>query len=68
MSALVRWAIYVFAGLAILDQLQVSKNLVNSLIMAFFGMIALAFGLAFGLGGKEPAAKLIEDLKRKISE
>jgi hypothetical protein len=68
LSALVRWAIYVFAGLAILDQLQVSKNLVNSLIMAFFGMIALAFGLAFGLGGKEPAAKLIEDLKRKISE
>jgi hypothetical protein len=68
LSALVRWAIYIFAGLAILDQLQVSKNLINSLIMALFGMIALALGLAFGLGGKEAAAKLIEDLKKKISE
>ena len=25
-------------------------------------------GLAFGLGGKDAAAKLIEDLKEKVSE
>jgi len=68
LSALVRWAIYIFAGLAILDQLEVSESLVNTLIVTFFGMIALALGLSFGLGGKEAAAKLIEDLKKKISE
>ena len=59
---------YIFAGLAILVQLGVAQALINTLITAVFGMIALAFGLAFGLGGKDVAAKIIEDLRRKISE
>jgi len=48
--------------------LGVAQALINTLITAVFGMIALAFGLAFGLGGKDVAAKIIEDLRRKISE
>ncbi|MBZ9571908.1 hypothetical protein KJA15_01035 [Patescibacteria group bacterium] len=64
----VRWAIYIFAGLAILLQLGVAPSLINALVMSFLGMIALALGLAFGLGGKEAAARLIEDLREKISE
>jgi len=68
LGTIVRWAIYVFAGLAILVQLGVAPALINTLIVAFFGMIALALGLAFGLGGKDTAAKLIEDLREKISK
>jgi len=68
LGGMVRWAIYVFAGLAILVQLGVAQSLINVLITAVFGMLALAFGLAFGLGGKDAAAKIIEDLRRKISE
>jgi len=68
LGGMVRWAIYIFAGLAILVQLGVAQALINTLITAVFGMIALAFGLAFGLGGKDVAAKIIEDLRRKISE
>jgi len=68
LGAMVRWAIYIFAGLAILVQLGVAQALINTLIVAVFGMIALAFGLSFGLGGKDVAAKIIEDLRRKISE
>ncbi len=67
-GGLIRWAIYIFAGLAILVQLGVAQSLIDSLIVAFFGMTALAFGLAFGLGGKEAAAKIIEDMRRKLSE
>jgi hypothetical protein len=67
-GGIVRWAIYIFAGLAILLQLGVAEDLIKTLIQAFFGMIALAFGLAFGLGGKDAAAKIIEDLRKKISE
>jgi len=68
LGLIVRWAIYIFAGLAILDQLEVSQTLINTLIVSFFGMLALAFGLAFGLGGKDAAAKIIEDIRRKIYE
>lgn len=64
----VKWAVYIFAGLAILLQLGVTPTLINTLVRGFVGMIALAFGLAFGLGGKDAAARTIEDLRHKISE
>jgi len=63
-----RWAVYIFAGFAILLQFDIAETIINALIIGFVGMIALALGLAFGLGGKEAAAELIEDLKEKISE
>jgi hypothetical protein len=68
LGAIVRWAIYIFAGLAILLQLGVAPTIIQSIVVGFVGMLALALGLAFGLGGKDAAAKLIEDLKRRISE
>ncbi len=68
LGAAVRWAIYIFAGLAILLQLGITPTIINTLVIGFVGMIALALGLSFGLGGKEAAAKLIENLREKISE
>jgi len=64
----VRWAIYIFAVFAVLLQLGVATTIINTLVIGFIFMISLAFGLAFGLGGKEAAAKFIEDFKEKISE
>jgi small-conductance mechanosensitive channel len=68
LGAVVRWAIYIFAGLAILLQLGITPTIINTLVIGFVGMTALALGLAFGLGGKEAAAKLIEKIGEKISE
>jgi len=64
---LIKWAIYIFAALTILLQLGIAPSIINAIVIGFVGMIALAVGLAFGLGGKDAAAKLIEDLKKKIS-
>jgi len=64
----VRWAIYIFAIFAVLLQIGVATSIINSLVMGFIFMISLAFGLAFGLGGKDAAAQFIEDLKEKLSE
>ncbi len=67
LGAAVRWSLYIFAGLAILRQLGVTPTIIDTLVMGFVGMITLAVGLSFGLGGKEAAARLIEDVRKKIS-
>jgi hypothetical protein len=66
-GAIARGAIYILAALAILDQLGVASTLVNTLIIGLVATLSLALGLAFGLGGRDAAAKAIEDIKRKLS-
>lgn len=55
-------AIWVFAFLAVLVQLGIAHNLISTLFTGFVAMVALAGGLAFGLGGQEPAKRLIEKI------
>jgi small-conductance mechanosensitive channel len=68
LGGIVRWGIYILAIFAILLQLNIATTIVNAFILGFIGMLSLAFGLAFGLGGRDAAAKIIEDLRKKISE
>lgn len=66
-GSVARWAIWIFAVLAALDQLQVAQAFVQTLFTGVVVAIALALGLAFGLGGQEAAARYIEKLKNDIS-
>jgi len=66
-GVVVRWAIWVFAVAAALQQLGVAVILIQTLITGLVAMLALAFGLAFGLGGKEAAAGFIERVRRDLS-
>ncbi len=52
-----RYAIMGFAALIALEQLQIAPALIQILFMAIMGALALAFGLAFGLGGREAAQR-----------
>lgn len=61
-----RWTIYIVAILAILSQLNIAPVIVNSIIIGLVGMFALAFGLAFGLGGKEEASKFLREFRGKV--
>lgn len=54
-----RWAILVFAFLAALTQLHVAENMIFILFAAMVGMLALAGGLALGLGGVDTARGLL---------
>jgi large-conductance mechanosensitive channel len=69
LSSLSRWVFYIFGILAALSQLKVAPYIVNTLFTGIIAMIALAGGLAFGLGGQEVARELLrkikEDLERK---
>lgn len=64
----IKWAIYIFAILAALLQIGVASAIVNTLIVGFVAMFALAFGLSFGLGGKDMAARLLEDWRNKMTK
>lgn len=59
-AAISKWAIIVFALFAALLQLKVATQLIQTFLTAFFAMVALAGGLAFGLGGKDMAAKWLK--------
>lgn len=63
---IVRIAITVFVLLAVLNQLGVAQDLIRILFTGFVAMIALAGGIAFGLGGKEAAKSLLDSLRKKV--
>jgi hypothetical protein len=55
-----KWSIWIFAILTALMQLGVAEGLIQTVLTAVFAGAALAIGLAFGLGGKDVAARMIE--------
>ena len=67
LGALTKWSVLVFAFLAALSQLGIAGALVNTLIVGFVAMLALAGGLAFGLGGRDVAAAWLEKLRSEVS-
>jgi len=59
-------AITFFTVLVVLNQLGVAQDLIRILLTGIVGMLSLAGGLAFGLGGKEIARDLLENMRKKI--
>lgn len=66
-GVIARWAIWIFAILSALFQLGVAGPFVQMLFMGIVGMLALAAGLAFGLGGKDAAARWLDKIQEDIS-
>lgn len=66
LAALTKWLIIFFTILVVLNQLGVAQDLVRILFTGIVVMIALAGGLAFGLGGKDIAADMLEELRKKL--
>jgi len=59
LATIARGAVWAFAIVIAVNQIGVAATLVNTLFMAVVGAIALALGLAFGLGGRETAARIV---------
>ena len=65
LGSLTWWSIVIFGLFAALLQLGIAIQLLQTVITGFIAMLALAGGIAFGLGGKEYASQVLEKLKRE---
>ena len=68
MGAVAKWAIWVFGASIALVELGVGTVLIQTVVTGVVVAFSLAIGLAFGLGGKEAAARLIEKVRHEVSE
>ena len=68
LGTLAWWVVIVFGFLAALIQIGIAATILNTLITGLIAMLAIAGGLAFGLGGKEHAAGFLSKLRKDISE
>jgi hypothetical protein len=59
MGKLTNYAIIVFVISLSLTQLNIGKELISNFLLIVFGALCLALALAFGIGGKEWAAGVI---------
>ncbi len=63
-----RWAIIIFAVTISLGELGIGTLLVTTTFNIILGGVCLALALAFGLGGKDAAARYLEELRKRHSE
>ncbi|MBU1089399.1 hypothetical protein KKF38_01225 [Patescibacteria group bacterium] len=66
-ASITRYAVIIFTVFAALVQLGIGKTLLDSFFNNLGLALAAAFGLAFGLGGKEAAADVIKRIKKDVS-
>ncbi len=64
-ARLTQYAIIGFAIVAAFNQIGVAETVVNTLLIGLIGAVALALGLAFGLGGREVAAQITQSWYEK---
>jgi len=65
LAGISRWAIIVFAVTVSLAQLGIAPLLVTATFNIILAGIVLALALAFGLGGRDAAAKYIDELRER---
>lgn len=67
LGAITKYAILGFAFIIALSELGIATYFMQVLFMGLIVMLALAGGLAFGLGGKEAAARAIDTISKDLS-
>lgn len=68
LGTVAKWAIVIFGFLAAFIQLGIASSLINTIFIGLVAMLALAGGLAFGLGGRDEAAAILKKLRHEITE
>lgn len=66
LSTVARYALILFTTLVVLNQLGIAADLVRILFTGIVAMLAVAGGIAFGLGGQEGAKRFLDDLRKRV--
>jgi hypothetical protein len=65
LETIARAAIWGFGIVVAVNQIGIAQTLVNTLFMGLIGALALALGLAFGLGGRDTAGQIVDNWYRR---
>lgn len=68
LANIARVAVWGFGIVIAVNQIGIASTLVNTLFMGLVGALALALGLAFGLGGRDTAAQIVSTWYRQGQE
>ncbi|WP_421385374.1 mechanosensitive ion channel [Bacillus salacetis] len=68
LATIAKYAIIIMAFFMALDQLGIAQSIVNSAFILVLGGLALAFGLSFGLGGREFASNYLSKMENNLSD
>ena len=60
MGKIAQYAIVIFVVSIALTQMNIGEEILTNLIVVLFGAVCLALALAFGLGGRDWASRVIE--------
>ena len=66
LGSVTKWSIWIFAVLAALFQLNIAATFIQTLFTGAVVAFSLALGLSFGLGGRDAAKEIIEDMRSEI--
>jgi hypothetical protein len=59
LAKVAKYGVWAFAIIVAINQVGIATSLINILLMAAAGAVALALGLSFGLGGRDTAAAIV---------
>ena len=68
LATVAKGAVWVFGIVVAVNQIGIATTLINTLLIGIVGALALASGLAFGLGGRDKAAEWLNRVSAAGSE
>lgn len=67
-AGVVKWGIIVFVVFAALDVLNIAESIVQILFAGIVGVLVIALGLAFGLGGQDTVRRYLEKASSMVEK